>query len=136
MLAGCGLAREAQLQREQEAKYKETLKACATMQPVRWAQCQTEAENQYFGALKNSAYGDLLTLKQAKRAEIASRLQSGQITKAQADVELASLNSQLVSEAQRRQATNRIAAAQESAAAAASMSAAAMSQPQSPAPVT
>ena len=52
-----------------------------------WAQCQTEAENLHWGwgSISNR---DLLSLRQARRAEIASRLERHQITLEQANVEL------------------------------------------------
>jgi len=69
--------------------------------PVLWAQCQTQAENLYWG---NMSDRDLLSLRQARRAEIASRLQGGQITLEQAYVELATLQTQIMSEASKRKA--------------------------------
>ena len=58
-----------------------------------WAQCQTEAENLHWGwgSISNR---DLLSLRQARRAEIASRLERHQITLEQANVELQSPTSE------------------------------------------
>ena len=57
-----------------------------------WAQCQTEAENLHWGwgSISNR---DLLSLRQARRAEIASRLERHQITLEQANVELSIMQS-------------------------------------------
>ena len=95
--------------------------------PSAGAQCQTDAENQYLAPLKNSPYADLLNLKQAKRAEIASRLQRGQITIEQANVELATMTSQITGEATNRTMTAASVSAQQSAAAAQGQAAAAAS---------
>ena len=72
-----------------------------------WAQCQTEAENLHWGwgSISNR---DLLSLRQARRAEIASRLERHQITLEQANVELSIMQSQ-TSETSKRQATPRAA---------------------------
>jgi hypothetical protein len=76
--------------------------------PVLWAQCQTEAENLYWGNVSNP---DLLSLRQARRAEIASRLQRGHITLEQASLELATMQSQIASETSKRQAEAQSASA-------------------------
>ena len=57
-----------------------------------WAQCQTEAENLHWGwgSISNR---DLLSLRQARTAEIASRLERHQITLEQANVELSIMQS-------------------------------------------
>jgi hypothetical protein len=72
--------------------------------PVLWAQCQTEAENLYWGNVSNP---DLVSL----RAEIASRLQRGHITLEQASLELATMQSQIASETSKRQAEAQSASA-------------------------
>jgi hypothetical protein len=76
--------------------------------PVLWAQCQTEAENLYWG---NVSDRDLLSLRQARRAEIASRLKRRQITLEQANVELSIMQSQIASETSKRQADAQSASA-------------------------
>jgi hypothetical protein len=70
--------------------------------PMLWAQCQTEAENLHWGwgSISNR---DLLSLRQARRAEIASRLERHQITLEQANVEMSIMQSQ-TSETSKRQA--------------------------------
>jgi hypothetical protein len=101
-LVGCGSLLEATDQ-DRENKYNAAVSGCGQMQsdPVLWAQCQTEAENLYWGNVSNR---DLLSLRQARRAEIASRLQRRQITLGQANVELATMQSQIASETSKRQA--------------------------------
>jgi len=69
--------------------------------PVLWAQCQTEAENLYWANVSNR---DLLSLRQARRAEIASRLGRRQITLEQANVELSIMQSQIAGETRKSQA--------------------------------
>jgi hypothetical protein len=123
-LTACGILAE---KREQEisAQYDAASNACGQIQagPVPWAQCQTNAENQYLRPQIPPSYTDLLNLKQARRAEIVSRLQRGQITIEQADVELATMTSQLVSEMTSRRMAAQSVAAQQSVAASAAMSA-------------
>jgi hypothetical protein len=101
-LAGCGSLLES-VDQDRENKYNSAVSDCGQMQsnPVLWAQCQTQAENLYWG---NMSDRDLLSLRQARRAEIASRLQGGQITLEQAYVELATLQTQIMSEASKRKA--------------------------------
>ena len=101
-LAGCGSLLES-VDQDRENKYNAAVSDCGQIQsdPVVWAQCQTQAENLYWG---NMSDRDLLSLRQARRAEIASRLQRGQITLEQASVELAAMQSQIASETSRRQA--------------------------------
>jgi hypothetical protein len=108
-LVGCGALLEATDQ-DRENKYNAAVSGCGQMQrdPVLWAQCQTEAENLYWGNVSNP---DLLSLRQARRAEIASRLQRGQITLEQASLELATMQSQIASETSKRQAEAQSASA-------------------------
>jgi len=86
-LVGCGALLEA-TDPDRENRYNAAVSSCGQMQsdPVRWARCQTEAEklNWGWGSISNR---DLLTVRQARRAEIASRLARHQITLDQAKVE-------------------------------------------------
>lgn len=88
-----------------ENRYNAAVSGCGRMEsnPMLWAQCQTEAENLHWGwgSISNR---DLLSLRQARRAEIASRLERHQITLEQANVELSIMQSQ-TSETSKRQAT-------------------------------
>jgi hypothetical protein len=101
-LAGCGSLLES-VDQDRENKYNAAVSDCGPIQsdPVVWAQCQTQAENLYWG---NMSDRDLLSLRQTRRAEIAGRLQRGQITLEQAYVELATLQTQIMSEASKRKA--------------------------------
>ena len=141
-LAACGVL-QAEKTRELDAQYEAATNACGPMQagPKRWAQCQTDAENRYIkdgeaGGLGPFPYRDLITLKQARRADVATRLERGQITVEQANVELATANSQNVSEATRRQTAAQSVSAQQAAAAAAYMSAVRPATPPARQPVT
>ena len=103
-LVGCGALLEA-TDPDRENRYNAAVSACGQMQsnPVQWAQCQTEAENLHWGwgSVSNR---DLLSLRQARRAEIASRLERHQITLEQANVELSIMQSQIASETSKREA--------------------------------
>ena len=103
-LVGCGALLEA-TDPDRENRYNAAVSACGRMEsnPMLWAQCQTEAENLHWGwgSLSNR---DLLSLRQARRAEIASRLERHQITLEQANVELSIMQSQIASETSKRQA--------------------------------
>src|SRR5262245_17703295 len=101
-LVGCGALLEAS-DHDRENRYNAAVSGCGQMQsdPVLWAQCQTEAENLYWRKASNR---DLLSLRQARRAEIASRLERRQITLEQANVELSIMQSQITSETSKRQA--------------------------------
>src|SRR5262245_15163044 len=100
-LVGCGSLLEATDQ-DRENRYNAAVSGCGQIQsnPVLWAQCQTEAENLYWG---NVSDRDLLSLRQARRAEIASRLERRQITLEQANVELSIMQSQIAGETSKRQ---------------------------------
>jgi len=103
-LVGCGALLEA-TDPDRENRYNAAVSSCGQMQsdPVRWAQCQTEAEklNWGWGAISNR---DLLSVRQARRAEIASRLARHQITLDQANVELSIMRDQIANETDKRQA--------------------------------
>ena len=66
---------------------------------------------------------DLIRLRIAKRTEIAERMATGKITRAQGVLELAELNASLTSEDQRRKNANHSVAAQQQAATAATIGA-------------
>lgn len=103
-LVGCGALLEV-TDPDRENRYNAAVSGCGRMEsnPMLWAQCQTEAENLHWGwgSISNR---DLLSLRQARRAEIASRLERHQITLEQANVELSIMQSQ-TSETSKRQAT-------------------------------
>jgi hypothetical protein len=110
-LVGCGALLEA-TNPDRENRYNAAVSSCGQMQsdPVRWAQCQTEAEklNWGWGAISNR---DLLSERQARRAEIASRLARHQITLDQANVELSIMQNQIANETDKRQADTQNAVA-------------------------
>ena len=103
-LVGCGALLEA-TDPDRESRYNAAVSSCGQIQsdPLRWAQCQTEAEKLNWGwrAISNR---DMLSVRQARRAEIASRLERHQITLEQANVELSIMQSQIASETSKRQA--------------------------------
>jgi len=102
-LGSCGALLEA-TDPHPENRYNVAVSACGQMQsnPVQWAQCQTEAENLHWGWASVSN-PDLLSLRQARRAEIASRLERHQITLEQANVELSIMQNQIAKETSKRQ---------------------------------
>jgi len=110
-LVGCGALLEA-TDPDRENRYNAAVSSCGQMQsdPVPWAHCQTEAEklNWVWGAISNR---DLLSVRQARRAEIASRLARHQITLDQATVELSIMQDQIANETDKRQADTQNAAA-------------------------
>src|SRR5215813_7594260 len=89
-LVGCGALLEA-TDPDRENRYNAAVSACGQMQsnPVQWAQCQTAAENLHWG-WESVSNRDLLSLRQARRAEIADRLERRQITLEQANIRLRS----------------------------------------------
>jgi hypothetical protein len=103
-LVGCGALLEA-TDPDRENRYNAAVSACGQMQsdPVQWAQCQTAAENLHWG-WESVSNRDLLSLRQARRAEIADRLERRQITLEQANIELSIMQSQIASETDKRQA--------------------------------
>jgi hypothetical protein len=72
------------------------------------------------GAEDAGEYADLLYLKAAKRTAIYERVDRGEITLAQAEAEIAQVNSALMGELNRRSTANRAAIAQEMSALSAS----------------
>lgn len=103
-LVGCASLLEATDQ-DRENRYYTAVSGCGQMQrdPVLWAQCQTEAENLHWG-WESVSNQDLLSVRQARRAEIASRLARHEITLDQANVELSIMQSEIASETSKRQA--------------------------------
>lgn len=81
------------------------------------ARCLTEAEDRTITA--HVPYLDLFRLHQATRLALAEKQEKKQITEAEARLQLARMDAQIVSEAHRRESGERIARAQEFAASAA-----------------
>ncbi len=126
-LAGCGLAaRQAQAERiaavSQAVKAK--MDACKTQyselpkDAMARAQCFNDADTT-FKQIAN--YPDLIDLRIAKRTEIAERIASGKITRAEGMLELSQLQTSLIDEEQKRSLADRSVRAQEVAAFAAAM---------------
>jgi hypothetical protein len=128
-LAGCGLA----MQREQQEKLaaanhqlKEASEACQASfseerkDAIARAKCFNDADKAF---MPFSTAPDLVSLRIAKRSEVAERIAQGKITRAQGVLELSELNTNLVSEDQRRRNSNQSVAAQQQAATAATIGA-------------
>jgi len=129
MLAGCGLSRQQEQQAARAAALEQLKAANATCQAayseeakdaIARAKCFNAADQAY---MPFSDAPDLLSLRIAKRSELAERMAAGKITRAQAVLELSQLNANLVSEDQRRRNANQSVAAQQQAAAAATIGA-------------
>jgi len=134
-LGGCGLAQQARLKKAQEETAAATA-ACRTRYTsyADRADCQTAAEDQLYRPTVR--YGDLLTVLQAQRKVFAVAIDNGQMTKDQANLQLAQVMSGLAQEEQRRNNEAGAVAAQQSAASAQMLgAAAAMLQSSRPAPV-
>src|SRR5262245_66485336 len=103
-LVGCGALLEA-TDPDRENRYNAAVSACGQMQsnPVQWAQCQTAAENLHWG-WESVSNRDLLSLRQARRAEIADRLERRQITPEKANTELSIMQDQIAGETSQTQA--------------------------------
>jgi hypothetical protein len=124
-VTGCGIVRQREFQArvdELKAKSHEAGQQCNVTWPpgdpktaVSRAKCQGDA----LAIIRPIApYPDVLDLFIASRITIAERLQSGQLTIAQANEAIAAKRSELVAEEQRRQLAKRALAAQEDVAAA------------------
>jgi hypothetical protein len=124
-MTGCGLA--AQRERAaQVASMRETVKNAIETCQAQYTELPKDAIAR--AACFNNAdrilkpivpYPDLIDLRIAKRSEVAERIASGKITRAQGILELSQLNTQLVDEEQKRSLADRSVRAQETAAAAA-----------------
>jgi hypothetical protein len=130
LLAACGIARRQEMQAriaELDAQTIAAMQACNDSLPagnpktaVARAKCQVDAI-----VIRRPivTHPDLMDLFIAKRMVVAEDVQNGKLTVAQANVIIANLHSEWVTEEQRRNLANRSVAAQEGMAAA-SMSAA------------
>ena len=124
-LAGCGLAARKQRQEEMAAAVAakdQGIAACKAQYPdqnkdfVVRNKCSFEAAKIVRPFV---TYPDLFDQSWATVAVLAEQLQAKKITRAEADLQLAQLNSQITADEQRRNLANRSVAAEESAAAAA-----------------
>ena len=138
VLGGCGLVRQAELAKAQERVAAERAD-CRAQHPSSHAEradCFTAAENATLRPFADND-GDLLTLLQAKRKVLATKVDGGEMTDDDAKLEFAQFMTALKDESQRRTNANSAAAAQRSAASAQMLGAAAMMmQASRPAPIT
>lgn len=126
-LGGCGLVRQAELAKAQERVAAERAD-CRAQHPgshAERAHCFTAAENAILRRFADND-GDLLTLLQAKRKVLATKVDRGEMTDNDAKLEFAQFMTALKDESQRRTNANSAATAQRSAASAQMLGAAAM----------
>ncbi len=125
LLAGCGLAARRE-QAAQVAAIRESVKTATEScqqqyselpkDAIARANCFNDADRTLKQVVR---YPDLIELRIAKRSEVAERIASGKITRAQGVLELSQLQTSLVDQEQKRMLANRSVQAQETAAAAA-----------------
>jgi hypothetical protein len=135
LLGGCGLVRQAEM-----AKAKDQLTAaraeCRAAHPdslAAMSSCWTEVENAIWRPYVR--YGDLQTLMQAQRQVLAVKVDHGELTKEDANLQLAQVVSALrKEELQRNNATDQTAAQQSAASAQMLGAAAALLEATRPAP--
>jgi hypothetical protein len=127
-VSGCGLA----LQSQKDAAIERCHQRFPTFERTTAVE-RVRCENAAFDIMRSSlGNGDLFDLHHTSAVVIAERFQNGQITQAEAEQQLASLRSNIVSEADRRDTSGRAANAASNAALI-NAGAALMSSPQ-PAP--
>jgi hypothetical protein len=126
LLAGCGIARQRELQAQREAlqaQSKAAVEQCNQTYPTgdpKTAVARAKCENEAVGIQRPlMPYPDLMDLFFASRIAIAEQFQNGKITLAQANETLAIKRSEIIAEEQRRVNSNRAVAAQQQAASAA-----------------
>lgn len=135
-LSACGVARQAEVNDAQQRleAARAFCKAYHKGNGAQIADCWSQAEDMIMRPLY--PYGDLLTLLQAKRKVIAEKADGGEITKDQANLQLAELNSEITREQTRRSNAAALVSAQQTAASAAMLGTAArLLQGTQPAPV-
>ena len=132
VVAGCGLARQRELQARMTAlrqQSADTMKDCNDRLPPgnpKTAVVRAQCVNSAFAILQPTLpYPDLLQTWMAEHLAIAEQIQLGHMTLAQGNAALTQKWSDMVAEEQRRQLANRSVAAQEETAAAASSAASA-----------
>lgn len=126
-VASCGSAQRADKERiaQIETASKAGIAACDTRfpQPRRgqqaaWARCVGEAERPLIATVP-VGYRDLFEVKAATRTALSAKLDRGEISPEDAQLEAARANSQLMAELEKRQLARRAVEAQEDSAAAA-----------------
>lgn len=137
-LSACGIAMQIDHQqkiRESRASMTAALENCARQFPepnsqfVAKAQCDAAAVRIMRPLLP---YPELQDQELATRIVVAERLQNKQITKAEADMQIANMTAQIAGQIRDRSLANRAVLAQESAAASASEAASALNKPREP----
>ncbi|WP_404286458.1 hypothetical protein ACD578_15885 [Microvirga sp. RSM25] len=125
MMAGCVSASDTR-QAEIDASIQQGRDACVGAYRSKqiktyagYMQCLNTAEAPLAARASGSGLGDLWNVKMAGRVAIAERVDKGQISPAQADLEMAQLNSNLMSTGQSRVNAAAAVSAQQQAAAAA-----------------
>jgi len=111
LLAGCVSGRDAEV----DAAVQQSRDACVTTYRSKqlktysgYMQCLNTAEAPLQERAQRGGVGDLLNVKFAGRVAIAERVDRGEITPAQADFEVARMNSGLMSQGQNRLNANRL----------------------------
>lgn len=127
-LPACGLARQAEEQKRfqvAQAELPGALQECIDRHKrgeiktfSARATCMTDTENRIARPVLKTG-GDLLTLRQATRASLAEKVDRKAISEADAQLEMAKVTTEIVSEDQKRTNANRAINAQEAAVAAA-----------------
>ncbi len=136
-LGGCGLVQQVEYAKAQD-RLAAARAECKAQHPNSLADqvdCQTAAEDAIERPIIQD--GDLLSLMQADRKLLALRVDHGEITRSEADVELAQVLTEIRDEELARANATRAVAAQQSAASAQMLGVAArLLQPQQPVPYT
>lgn len=107
LVGGCGIAHQAKMQALSDAAEKAhatAIAACDAQYPIRkrgsevaLRQCKGAANIKYALAQPGTPNADLVRLANARSAEAAERYDSGKLTDAQYELELAAISSELVS---------------------------------------
>jgi|ERR1700722_7359093 len=102
LLGGCMTVGPTPEQLALRAEFKQALDDCRTRFAVHVprAKCANAADDKYLRPTYR--YGDLLDVLEAQRMAIATRLDSGALTQADADLEFAKAKSELVSQEKAR----------------------------------
>lgn len=110
-LAGCVSARDTQIDTAVQQGRDACVAAYRSKQVKTYSgymQCLNTAEAPLQERAQRGGVGDLLNVKFAGRVAIAERVDRGEITPAQGDLEIAQLNSGLMSQGQSRLNNNRL----------------------------
>jgi hypothetical protein len=92
-LSGCGVVQQAQMNNAKKKLATEAMQCSQMVLAVERADCNTAAENSTVRSHAND--GDLLDVFQAQRRVLAGQVDRGEITREQANLQLAELKSVL-----------------------------------------